>query len=78
MNHLQNQQPLNGLTSNQNVTLKHVGLGIGLQNYTCNGTAYVQSLPGSGGYATLYDVTDYLAAKPQQAGSLTRRSCAVR
>ena len=62
---LQAKQPtLEGLASNSNVTLIHATLGIGHQNYTCNGTEYVQSEPGSGATALLYDITDFLKAHP--------------
>jgi hypothetical protein len=39
---------------------KYVQLGLGFQNYTCNGTAYVQTAPSSGAIANLYDFTDDL------------------
>ncbi|KAK4541516.1 hypothetical protein LTR36_007962 [Oleoguttula mirabilis] len=60
---LQPQQPtLDGLPSNSNVTLRYVALGVGNQNYTCNGTAWVQTNAGDGALATLYDATSWLAA----------------
>jgi len=59
---LQSQQPyLNGLPSNSGMTLKYVALGVGTQNYTCNGASWVQTDSGDGANATLYDATSYLA-----------------
>lgn len=55
---LQTQQPLDGLPSNSNVTLKYIGLGVGVQNYTCASTT---STPKSiGALATIFDLTAYL------------------
>lgn len=59
---LQSQQPtLAGLPSNSNVTLRYVALGVGNQNYTCNGATWVQTSAGDGALATLYDATAWLA-----------------
>ncbi|KAK5120716.1 hypothetical protein LTR85_006074 [Meristemomyces frigidus] len=59
---LQSQQPtLNGLPSNSNVTLRYVALGVGNQNYTCNGATWVQTDAGDGALATLYDATAFLS-----------------
>lgn len=51
---------LDGLASNTNVTLFVPVLGIGTQNYTCNGTAFVQTEASSGALADLYDLTALL------------------
>ena len=69
---LQLQQPLNGLPSNNNVTLAYSTLGIGLQNYTCNGTAYVQTESGDGASALLYDTTEFLERHPNQINDLAQ------
>ncbi|KAK5133775.1 hypothetical protein LTR08_007425 [Meristemomyces frigidus] len=68
---LQSKQPtLDGLPSNSNLTLQHVGLGAGTQNYTCNGTAWVQTGAGDGAFATLYDAASLLAASTTSISSL--------
>lgn len=68
---LQSQQPLlTGLPSNSNVTLQYVALGVGNQNYTCDGTSYVQTKSSDGALAMLYDATPYLASNPSAIGSL--------
>lgn len=41
---------------------KYVLLGIGYQNYSCSGGSYVQSTPGTGAIANLYDITSSLTA----------------
>lgn len=40
-------------------TLKHIELGLGFQNYTCDGTSgtYIQTVPSAGAIANLYDIT---------------------
>ncbi|KAI7360641.1 hypothetical protein KC354_g8698 [Hortaea werneckii] len=69
---LQSKQPLlDGLPSNTNITLRYVALGVGVQNYTCNGTSYVQTQSSDGALATLYDATSYLASNPSAIGSLS-------
>jgi hypothetical protein len=40
---------------------KYVQLGLGYQNYTCNGTSFVQTAPSSGAIANLYDITNDLS-----------------
>lgn len=58
MKDLQGQQALRGLPSNHNVTLQYVGLGMGIQNYSCEDTAATpQSI---GAIASVFDITDYL------------------
>lgn len=69
---LQARQPLDGLPSNSNVTLVYAALGIGHQNYTCNGTAYVQSKTGDGASALLYDVTRFLEYNPREIKRLAQ------
>lgn len=69
---LQAQQPSNGLPSNSNVTLVYSTLGIGNQNYTCNGTAYVQTEPGDGAVAQLYDTTEFLRRNPSEINTLSQ------
>ncbi|KAI6830124.1 hypothetical protein KC340_g653 [Hortaea werneckii] len=69
---LQSKQPLlDGLPSNTNITLRYVALGVGVQNYTCNGTSYVQTQSSDGALATLYDATSYLASNPSAIDSLS-------
>lgn len=51
---------LDGLASNSNVTLFVPVLGIGNQNYTCNGTHFVQTEASSGATADLFDITALL------------------
>ncbi|KAI7185097.1 hypothetical protein D0869_00215 [Hortaea werneckii] len=69
---LQSKQPLlDGLPSNTNITLRYVALGVGVQNYTCNGTSYVQTQSSDGALATLYDATAYLASNPSAISSLS-------
>lgn len=48
-----------GLPPNTNVTLKYAAVGVGHQNYTCNGTNYVQTGQGDGALAVLYDATHW-------------------
>ena len=56
---LQVQQPtLTGLASNTNATLQYVGLGVGVQNYTCASTTATPKSVGA--IATLFDVTEFL------------------
>jgi hypothetical protein len=55
---LQEEQPINGLPANSNVTLQYVGLGVGVQNYTCASTT--TSPIAVGAIATLFDITDHL------------------
>lgn len=43
------------------MTLQYVALGVGTQNYTCNGANFVQGETGDGAFATLYDATLYLS-----------------
>ncbi|KAK5168154.1 uncharacterized protein LTR77_006722 [Saxophila tyrrhenica] len=58
VNQLQSRQPTQALPANNNATLQYIGLGVGLQNYSCASTT---STPKSiGAIATLFDVTDYL------------------
>ncbi|KAK3707847.1 hypothetical protein LTR37_011849 [Vermiconidia calcicola] len=61
---LQTNQPTLSLPSNSNVTLQYVGLGVGVQNYSCETGAPVSI----GAIATLFDITEYL----QQKGSSSR------
>lgn len=69
---LQTVQPtLDGLASNSNVTLVVAALGIGHQNYTCNGTEFVQTVAGSGALADLFDITDYLRKHPNKIDSIS-------
>lgn len=68
---LQTLQPLNALPSNSNVTLQYTTLGIGTQNYTCNGSVYVQSGANNGAVAVLYNTTPYLRSHPNQINNLT-------
>lgn len=68
---LQAKQPTLSLASNSNVTLLYATLGIGTQNYTCNGSKYVQTLPGSGAVADLYDITDFLKNVPVDITEVT-------
>lgn len=70
---LQTEQPLEALPSNSNVTLIHSTLGIGHQNYTCNGTAFVQTEPGDGAVAFLYDTTAFLQRRPNAVNTLAER-----
>jgi len=69
---LQTQQPLLALPSNSNVTLLYSTLGIGVQNYTCNGTNFVQTSPGDGASALLYDTTHFLQRHPAYIQNLTQ------
>lgn len=62
-NQLQAKQPTQSLPANNNVTLQYVGLGIGIQNYSCASTT---ATPKSiGAIATLFDATEFL----QQCGN---------
>ena len=64
---LQTKQPtLTGLASNANVTLFVAALGVGTQNYSCNGSEYVQTIDGSGAKANLFDITEYLEHNPDR------------
>ena len=57
LQHLQMMQPLEGLPSNDNVTLRHVGLGVGIQNYSC---ASMTATPTRiGAIASVFDITSY-------------------
>jgi hypothetical protein len=68
---LQTQQPTNGLVSNSNVTLQFVGLGVGVQNYSCASTT---ATPKSiGAIATLFDVTATLQANSDLTSALTTK-----
>lgn len=55
---LQARQPTQALPANTNATLQYVGLGIGIQNYTCASTTATPK--NIGAIATLFDVTSYL------------------
>lgn len=56
------QIPLNGLPAPSNLTLKHIALGLGTQNYTCESAT---STPvAAGALATLYDATSLLSNTP--------------
>ena len=68
---LQTAQPLNGLVSNSNVTLKYAGLGVGVQNYSCASTT---SAPKSiGAIATLFDVTSTLRQHNDVSSALSTK-----
>ena len=68
---LQSLQPtLTGLPSNSNLVLQYVGLGVGTQNYTCNGSTWIQTSVGDGAFATVYDATSYLAAHTSSISTL--------
>lgn len=57
---LQQNQPLHSLPSNGNATLRAVGLGVGIQNYSCSSEATeAQSV---GAIATVFDITEHLLA----------------
>lgn len=64
---LQAAQPTDGLVSNSNVTLQYVGLGVGVQNYTCANTSAAPTNVGA--IATLFDITKYLQAQKTPADS---------
>ncbi|TKA30710.1 hypothetical protein B0A50_02430 [Salinomyces thailandicus] len=71
---LQSKQPLQpGLPANTELTLQYVTLGLGVQNYTCNGQRYIQNEAGDGAHATLYDATHYLGALPTEINTLPPR-----
>ena len=55
---LQAKQPTQSLPANTNVTLQFVGLGVGIQNYSCSSTSAVPKSIGA--IATLFDATGYL------------------
>lgn len=63
---------LDGLASNTNVTLFVPVLGVGNQNYTCNGTEFVQTEPDSGAVADLFDITGLLLRDSSSADSLAQ------
>ena len=68
---LQSEQPTNGLPSNLNVTLQFVGLGVGVQNYSC---ASATSEPVSvGAVATLFDVTSQLKKRNDSSADLSNQ-----
>ena len=68
---LQSEQPTNGLPSNSNVTLQFVGLGVGVQNYSC---ASATSEPVSvGAVATLFDVTSQLKKRNDSSADLSNQ-----
>lgn len=70
---LKPQMPtLDGLAPNNNVTLFVPVLGIGHQNYTCNGTDFVQSEPQSGALANLYDITSLLMSGDADANTIAQ------
>ena len=71
---LQEEQPtLNGLPSNSNVTLFAATLGVGVQNYTCNGTEFVQSVKGSGAEALLFDITELLKSGAENVNTVAEQ-----
>lgn len=55
---LQIEQPLLTLPSNSNVSLQYVGLGVGIQNYSCSSTTATPKAIGA--IATVFDITDYM------------------
>jgi hypothetical protein len=68
---LQTQQPTNSLVSNSNVTLQFVGLGVGVQNYSCASTT---AAPKSiGAIATLFDVTATLQKNSDLTSALSTK-----
>ena len=68
---LQTQQPTNSLVSNSNVTLQFVGLGVGVQNYSCASTT---ATPKSiGAIATLFDVTATLEKNSDLTSNLSTK-----
>ncbi|KAK5163064.1 uncharacterized protein LTR77_010999 [Saxophila tyrrhenica] len=66
---LQKQQPRQTLPSNSNATLQHVGLGIGVQNYTCATTT--ASPQAVGAIASVFDITQYKLQCGQTPPGLT-------
>lgn len=80
---LQTKQPTDNLPSNSNVTLQFVGLGVGVQNYSCASTT---SAPKSiGAIATLFDITALLQHTADVTSNLTtdylklyqKKSCVI-
>lgn len=69
---LQTDQPtISPLASNSNATLQYVGLGLGVQNYTC---ASKNAAPKSdGAIATLFDITDYLEGTSDLTSNLSMK-----
>lgn len=63
---------LPGLAPNTNVTLFVPVLGVGTQNYTCNGTEFVQTEAQSGAVAALYDISDLLMRDAGAAATLAQ------
>ena len=66
------QPDLPDLTCNSNVTLFLPTIGVGSQNYTCNGTDFVQSIPTSGALAKLYDISNPLMDDTIDADGLSK------
>lgn len=64
---------LEGLAPNTNVTLFVPVLGVGTQNYTCNGTDFVQTEAASGALAQLHDITDLLMSGRADANTLAQQ-----
>ena len=69
---------LEGLASNTNVTLFAPALGIGNQNYTCNGTNFVQTESASGATAQLYDLTELLMGGQTDVATIAQQSTTLR
>lgn len=63
---------LEGLAPNANVTLFAPVLGIGTQNYTCNGTDFVQTEPQSGAVAALHDISGLLMRDNSNVDSIAQ------
>lgn len=67
--------PLNGLEAPSGLVLKHVTIGLGTQNYTCQDTT---SAPvATGAIATLYDATSLLTNTPSRAPNLAALAYSV-
>ena len=70
---LKPQMPtLDGLAPNTNVTLFVPVLGVSNQNYTCNGTEFVQTEAESGATANLFDITSLLMTGEADAATLAQ------
>ena len=68
---LQQRQPTASLVSNSNVTLQYVGLGVGIQNYSCSSTTATPQAIGA--IATLFDITEFLQVTKDTSSTLSNK-----
>ncbi|KAK4127471.1 hypothetical protein N657DRAFT_678069 [Parathielavia appendiculata] len=56
----------------EGLTLKHIAIGRGTQNYTCNPTTPGEAPKANGAVATLFNASCAVATSPELAAALTR------